>query len=299
MQAGQAASRGHQSQRSHRAVDRDMRPSRGRDRGTGRNWCGHRDSLVLRQCEPPGQAEPRSTSAQRQLQRCGGSFPSSWPGSAFTLSQRAGPATAYEPIRSRPRARPARCGNAGDMSPGYVRTGLAGSVGDPEVRGQVRRNSDALAITIRPTSRASRRAVLRWSIAESGDWFSDVGGECLCVRWLRFLRQVVAVALHYYRRYGRPCRDAGGENPFPSVCRCPMTVQADSQPNAYYEDPFQGALSQQNRNLSFLPYPRLFGPWTACGPAGEAYPGELNSAHLTWWRRAPKVCTKTHLLQNI
>ena len=44
----------------------------------------------------------------------------------------------------------------------------------------------------------------------------------------------------------------------------------------------------------FLPFPRpwLSGPWNACVPACEAYPGELNSAGFAWFRQVRKSLDK-------
>jgi NADP-dependent 3-hydroxy acid dehydrogenase YdfG len=55
------------------------------------------------------------------------------------------------------------------VSPGYVRTELAGSIDDPEVREQIRRNSDAFAIPADAVARAIAFAIEQPDNVEIGD----------------------------------------------------------------------------------------------------------------------------------
>jgi NADP-dependent 3-hydroxy acid dehydrogenase YdfG len=55
------------------------------------------------------------------------------------------------------------------VPPGYIRTELAGSTGNPEVREQIRRNSDALAISPDAVARAIAFAIEQPGDVEIGD----------------------------------------------------------------------------------------------------------------------------------
>ena len=57
--------------------------------------------------------------------------------------------------------------------------------------------------------RRPERALLRWPIGRAGDWCRDVAGLVLGVRWFRFPREVISVAVRWYLRCGLSCRDAG------------------------------------------------------------------------------------------
>ena len=55
--------------------------------------------------------------------------------------------------------------------------------------------------------RPGRRAGLRWLIAVGGGWSDDVLGLVFGVRWFPFPREVIAVAVRWYLRYGLSYRD--------------------------------------------------------------------------------------------
>jgi hypothetical protein len=93
-----------------------------------------------------------------------------------------------------------------------------------------------------------------------------------------------------------PCED--GSETTARLCKMNLAIHARRRGypvRRLLRRPVLAPCSLASAHTLLFPFPRpwLSGPWNACVPACEAYPGELNSAGFAWCRQVPKSLDKT------